>query len=437
MAPGDGTRGELIRAGWELTDELALERIFGITTSGVAARAGVTTGSFFHHFRNMSDYAAALVHAMIDEDRTTPEEASDLAAAVRSGQIAASLSELLTMTWKRVGTDPQRQAERRRQMLLFAHLRATLPDGETVGDLLRSTFRAQVDRTSTVWQAVLDLTEMRLDPPFDTARLAVVVQALLLGMELVHGMDPDAVDDTLFADATATLAGAVSRLDLRVPRVLVAEELGQEHDASPQARSGARRREETRNRIVERSSGMFDDGWDHISASDVAEVSGVSTQTVLNLFGNVRTVCAATFVRHLPAFEAAIAEGMPDRPADATRDALVELARSASADPHPARAFLAERLGVRTSRSFDLSDDDIRVLAPFGLRLVYVVAELGGRDVGDPEVADVTAALVDAVLAHATPRPGRSEESAAAALRVLPPGFVATATESGRQERPN
>lgn len=444
MASGADTREALIRSGLELNDELPLERIFaGITTAAVAARAGVTTGSFFHHFRNASEYAAALVRAQLRDQGNDPGTTEALASAIRSGRLEEALSGVIAAGWRMTESDPGRQAERRAQMHLFAHHRAVLPTppgtGEgsdagtvpTVGDVLRDTYRGQVDVIESTWRHILDLTEMRLEEPFDTHRLAVSVFGLMLGLEIVHQIDPESVDDHLFADATATLAGAASRIDLRAPRVLLATELGQEPDASPQARSGARRREETRNRIVEAAAGMFDDGWDRLSATDIGEAADVSTQTVINLFEVPRRVCAATFVRHLPAFQAAIDAAMPDRPLDALRDALHHLALSAATDPHPARAYLVERLGIRLSREFDLADDDVRLMAPFGLRLAFVVTAATGRDIGDPAVAELASTLVDTVLAHAIPRPGRSAETVELALRLLPPEVLARAGESG------
>ena len=415
------TRAELIRAGLDLNDELPLERIFsGVTSAAVAARAGVTTGSFFHHFQNATDFAVALVEAHLQEIDADPTAVDFLVDAVRSGDIARSLSLLLAADWHLASTDSGRQARRRSEMHLFAHHRASLPTGGTIGDVLGESNRRQFDVIASRWQEVLDRTAMRLEDPFDPRRLAVSVSALRLGLEIFHAVDPESVDDRLFADTTATLANAVSRIDLRASRVIVADELGQITDASPQARAGARRREETRNRIITATTGMFDDGWNHLSATDIAEASGVSTQTVINLFGHPRMVCAATFVRHLPAFIESIDAAMPDHPEVALREALLHLARSAAADPHPARAFLVERVGIRMERQFDLADDDIRVQVPFGFRLAYVVAALTGIDILDPAVADLGATLIDFVLSHAIPRPGRSEEAVELALRLLP-----------------
>lgn len=436
VAAGPTTRDDLIRAGLELNDELPIDKLFaGVTTAAVAERAGVTTGSFFHHFRNATEYAATIVRSY-DRPRTlNTEVGQELSDAAANQQLSEALSTVLVDAWQLISGDPTLRAERRGQMHLFAHHLTELPpptdddgpitarslDQRTVGDVLRDIYRDQVDGITDTWRRLLDQTEMRLSDPFDPRRLAVAVYSLILGLEIVHSLDPDAVDDHLFAEVTAALTSSVSRLDLRLPRVIAAAELGQEPDVSPQARSGARRRQESRRRIVAATSGMFGEGWDSVSASEVAEAAGVSTQTVLNLFGNVRRVCAATFVRHLPGIEAAIEAADPERPADAVRGALLMLARAAADDPHPARALLTERVGVRAERGFDLDDDDIRVLVPIGIRMSPPVAAYAGVELTAPEIPDVSASVIDFVLGHAVPRPRRSQETVDLAMRLLPP----------------
>ncbi|HNL49763.1 MAG TPA: TetR/AcrR family transcriptional regulator, partial [Microthrixaceae bacterium] len=318
---------------------------------------------------------------------------------------------------------------RRGQMHLFAHHRVELPPTdtdttpsvptETVGDVLRDIYRSQVDQITATWQRLLSLGEMRLAEPFDTRRLAVAVHALLLGLEIVHAVDPDAVDDNLFAEATATLAAALSRLDLDPARVMTAAELGQTEATTPQARSGARRRLDTRRRIVAAATGMFDSGWDHVSAKEIGATAGVSTQTVINLFGNVRRVCAATFVRHLPAVEAALGSTGQDRPRAGIAAALGVIADAAAGDPHPARALLAERVGVRVERGFELDDDDIRVIVPIGIRIAQQITRVTGLDIASPHVPDLSSLVVDFTLGHAVPRPDSRDDTVRRAMALL------------------
>lgn len=463
MPKGTATRASLIRAGLELNDELPLDRLFaGVTTAAAAERAGVTTGSFFHHFRNASEFAAALVGSYDHERPIDPEFIDQIRTSISGAAITDALASVLAGSWQVLSADPARRAERRGQMHLFAHHLTSLPHptdqsdddatalrentsadianqaagtgavGEgaagtgAVGDVLRAVYRTQIDNTTAIWEGLLDATEMRLDEPFDVRRLATAVHSLMLGMEIVHQLDPDAIDDLLFAETTSRLATSVSRLDFRAPRVVVAAELGEDPVASPQARSGARRRHESRLKVLRAVDGMFDRGWDSVSATDVAEAANVSTQTVINLFGNVRRVCAATFVRHLPAFQAAIDGHGPDHPTESVASALNVLARAAADDPHPARALLAERVGARSERGFDLDDDDIRVLVPLGIRLTRPLSAVMGWELTSLALPDLGSTLIEFVLGNAIPRPGRSEETVELALRLLPlPGSAA------------
>lgn len=445
MSGSSSTRDDLVRAGVELLDQLPLERILaGVTTAAVAEQAGVTTGSFFHHFRNSSEYTAAVVRSFDRERRFERDAVSDLTDAIQHRRLSEAISAVLVTTWRILADDPQRQADRRGQMHLFAHHRAGLPPTdtdttlsptppaptETVGDVLRDIYRSQVDQITATWQRLLSLGEMRLAEPFDTRRLAVAVHALLLGLEIVHAVDPDAVDDNLFAEATATLAAALSRLDLDPARVMTAVELGQTEATSPQARSGARRRLDTRRRIVAAATGMFASGWDHVSAKEIGTTAGVSTQTVINLFGNVRRVCAATFVRHLPAVEAALGSTGPDRPRAGIAAALGVIADAAAGDPHPARALLAERVGVRVERGFELDDDDIRVIVPIGIRIAQQITQVTDLDITSPHVPDLSSMVVDFTLGHAVPRPDSRDDTVRRAMALLDDALGALAIDS-------
>ena len=422
--PASTTRDDLIRAGLELADELPLVKLYaGVTTAATAERAGVTTGSFFHHFRNATEFADALVRSYIRERPLNDRVVAELLDALHRTDLADAITATLMDTWKLMSTDPDLTADLRGRMHLFAHHGAelALPTEEltTVGDVLRSVLHLQIDGATQGWRQLLEMQDLRVREPFDARRLAIVVHSMMTGMLIAHAIDPTLLDDELFADAAATLAGAVTRTELRPARIVLAAEFVTETDVSPQARSGARRRQESRQRVVDAATGMFVDGWDSVSATEVAEAAGVSTQTVINLFGNVRKVCASTFGAHLPAIEAAI-ESAGDRPLEALQEGLLALARAAADDPHPARAFLTERLGIRAERDFDIDDDDIRVLVPIGIRTTFVVADLLGTETTTEGTPDLAATLIDFVLAHAIPRPRRAEETVELALRLLP-----------------
>ncbi len=73
IAEGD-PRDRLLRAGLEMVDDLSLSKSFaGVTTAKVAAAAGVTTGSFFHHFDTHAEFVDALATSILPApDDLTP-----------------------------------------------------------------------------------------------------------------------------------------------------------------------------------------------------------------------------------------------------------------------------------------------------------------------------------------------------------------------------
>ena len=147
MSGSSSTRDDLVRAGVELLDQLPLERILaGVTTAAVAEQAGVTTGSFFHHFRNSSEYTAAVVRSFDRERRFERDAVSDLTDAIQHRRLSEAISAVLVTTWRILADDPQRQADRRGQMHLFAHHRVALPPNRHRPDTVTDTPRADRNR---------------------------------------------------------------------------------------------------------------------------------------------------------------------------------------------------------------------------------------------------------------------------------------------------
>jgi AcrR family transcriptional regulator len=430
------TRDRLVRAARDLADELPLDRLYaGVTTAAVAERAGVTTGSFFHHFRNAEQFADAVARSFLEEPHDQTETVDDMLDALEHDDLVAVLRATLSDIWQVMSTDPLMGELFRGQMHLFAHhglaLRdatATLPD---VAAVLRTTYRVRQADAASGWEYLLDQTGLMLVEPFTTDRIATALTALLQGLQLRHAVDPEVVDDELYSDVATLLAGAIAQPKGRRRLVVadVAGALGAGADLSPQARSGARRRRESRRRITEAATGMFGSGWEEVTATEVAERADVSTQTVINLFGSVRSVAASTFGLHVPAIRSAIEERVATDPLLAVHAGLRELAVSAAEDPEPARALLSERVAAILHHGADLGDSDVRVLVPVAFHVLTALQQL---DLEGLDAPDLVADVVNFTLSHAIPRRGRSEETAELALRLLP----AAAREGRRAEGP-
>jgi len=439
-APTDGDgrpdrRQELLDAAWEVVDDLPLSKVFaGATAAAVSDRAGVTTGSFFHHFANSTEFAEAMVRAVAapsgDPDATTDEfvdalDHMELVDAIR----AASLH-----VWEEFTTDPRLAAATRRLLLLQAHRDTLLPqpdgDARTVGQLVDRTM-AEGERAGIAMSAEV-LRRSRRVPvePFTVDRLVVALTGLFNGLAQRHALDPGAVDDELFADVVTVLVATLTQpLGSRRQVDDVAALAGL--DLSPQARVGAMRRDATRRRIVERAAGLFTDGWEEVTASEVADRSGVSTQTVLNAFSSVRLVAAATFGRHLPPLAAAAgADGDDATPTDRLHRVLVGLATAAAADAGAARALLDERLDDRHRRPLERPRVDEFV--PLVELVEPLVGEVLGTDpAARPSVDELTGATVDLVLRQGVALAGDPEAAAALGLRLLVAGPAANSPSAG------
>jgi len=419
---------DLVTAGWKVIDGLPLERALGgFTTASVAAAAGVTTGSFFHHFPSAASFADALALSMSVEDRVQAERVRDM-FDVPEGE-TVDVVDLMHRTmqgqWRGHVALQGRTANLRHEMLAWAsnHRPLAEPTGQfgTVGEVIGHRIRVREEGGALIWSQLLDAVGRTFVEPFTVQRLSAGLTALFYGLAIRHAVDPDAVDDDLFADMVGVLVATLTKpvgSDRRLADVAgsLTHNLTLRTEASPQARSGARRRAGTRARIVAATVGMFADGWEEVTASEVADRSGVSAQTVANAFGGVRAVAAHTFVVHVDALAAA-ASAATGGPAAVVQAVLAELADRAATDPEPARALMSERLAAAARLGDTAGDGDIRAEVPLTTPLLHPLGQL----LAGADPLDTADTLVDFVLTQSVARRGSSEEIAAMAQRLLHP----------------
>lgn len=436
------TRARLLEAGASLLDDLPFERLLaGVSTAAIASSAGVTTGSFFHHFPNATAFTEELVKAFSAQEPLARTGADLARTQVDDEDVIVLLRERTIESWRMLTTDPHAQRWFRLHLHMAAHNRASLPgapdpddpsaeedhgDGEdaawtqprTVGDLLAIGYRRREAASLALWESLLDRAGIRPAEPFDRVRATRALNAVLDGLLLRHAVDPDAIDEELFSDLCTIVTRAITTPSelRRLTEDLV--ELVANEDRSPQARSGARRRRASRERIARGAVGMFTEGWERVSASDVAARADVVPQTVLNLFGSTRGVAALTFGRHVPELRASV-EQLPDdaSPLDKVRTLVVRLAELAATEPEPARALLEERMVTLMHVGEELRDPDVRLEVPLGELFIPPLTELG---LGPSEVVDLAATLINFTLVHALPGSGSAEDTAELALRLVP-----------------
>ena len=247
----DPTRDRLIEAGLTAYDELSLAKVFaGVTTKSVASSAGVTTGSFFHHFANSAEFADAMVRTFLQTPNDLTENVEEMVESLEHLDLLEVMRSALLDTWQVHSTDDGIRTQIRLQMAVWAHHAQALdtPDEETstVADVLRQNYRVRHVDAVRGWQHLLSLTGRTFIEPFTLDQVAVALTALFEGLLIRHQLDPDVVDDGLFGDVSAAVATA-----LTVPRgsrmrlADLTDAFFDQSTMSPQARSGAKRRRAT------------------------------------------------------------------------------------------------------------------------------------------------------------------------------------------------
>jgi AcrR family transcriptional regulator len=297
-------RRQLVDTGIELAMRQRFQdALASVDTRSLTEAAGVTTGSFFHHFANRGQFADAVagrfeevwraaVDAFVAEiDAVTTEEDLDVRALVRRGdresiesqEVQAYLFHLLWLTRDRPVSEDA---------------------GDTGAEVLQRSYQYLFESVVPAYRRMVAAMGREMMPPFDEHDLAVTMSALVDGIQMCQQVDPALVRDGLFADLVASTFVALTR-----PRGERAEGVDL---ASLEARlvpSSRRRRStgerETWRQIADAAAPLFDDrAVSDVKVADIADAAGVSTSTVYHQFGRVSAVAACGWAQHLPELEA-------------------------------------------------------------------------------------------------------------------------------------
>lgn len=295
-------RSELVDAGVELILRQRFQDLLaGADTRSITERAGVTTGSFFHHFRNRAEFAEAVIDRLVELwDESTKRSLAVVDAFVEGGDFAAAAES----EWGRLETE---RANHGLQQLLLAvwDQPVTEQSDRTGGDVLAERYRNLHDAMVPAYERALDAIGREVMPPFTVVDLSVVLTTLSGGIKARAVADPTSVRDGLYSDLLSAIVIAMTR------------PVGEQADATPAV--GFDRRlvsrppevgpvrpgRETWRQIVEAAAPLFADRpLADVKVAEIAEAAGVSPSTVYHQFGTVSAVAAATWSRHLPELQA-------------------------------------------------------------------------------------------------------------------------------------
>lgn len=299
-------RAELVDAGISLLAQQRFQELLAaVETRTIADEAGVTTGSFFHHFRNRSHFAVAVADAFVDR------------WAVRVGHLRSEVDRVL-MNPEDGGSSrrPAAAAEWDRlvqagetpilQHLLWAVRDQPICDdtGRTAGAVLREGYDHITEAVEALYQTGLRSIGREMLPPFTSRDLTIIMTAFAEGLQMRHGVDPGAVRDDLYADAVGAILLGVTR-----PRVERADSEPAPELSTLETRyldrrgaiAPAQSPTEPWRQIADAAAHLFvDRSPGDVRVSEVAAAAGVSTTTVYHHFGTVTAVAAAGWARHVP-----------------------------------------------------------------------------------------------------------------------------------------
>lgn len=348
--PAHETRQALLAEGTLALKELTPARLLSaFGAKEIAARAGVSTATLYHHFGNLDGFADAVVARLYDIERFPTVDITEVVAAVRRSSLpveaglAAHRSEFARLT---------NDEEMRVRIGLWA-LGGTAVD-ETYGSFLR----ALDERIGAFMAAVFESWGRELRPPFDLESFVAAETALLQGSAIRHSVAPDITDAEKFA---RTALGLVA-VALRTPgdRRTLDDRLTEINYYPLHHETGAKvtdPHDEARARVLDSAAEHFGrDGIDGVTVAQIARAANVSTSTLYNLFDGIDDVAVQLLL-----WQARDVFARREPPGDL--DAVV--------------TEVAEFIGARDN-----------FVAPYAARLATV-----GAPVGDPIVARIFAVI--------------------------------------------
>lgn len=304
-------RAALVDAGLALAIQQCFQDLLAsVDTRSITNAAGVTTGSFFHHFKNRAEYTDAVIERFTEVWEHSVLRTVDLLESF-TGTGETSVRRVATDEWSGLAEDDVFTGL---QHLLWVARDQPLTEAteRTAGEVLRERSRWLDQTLVPSYEQGLRTIRREMLPPFTVQELSIALSALANGLEMRRCIDPDAVRDDLFADLVSSLVANLTR-----PALERAEEASVEVGRQPVARTSGTARETskgTRDQIAEAAAPLFvDRRVSEVKIAEIAEVAGVSASTVYHQFGRVSAVAAAGWAQHVAELGAIATEPLTAR----------------------------------------------------------------------------------------------------------------------------
>ncbi len=394
---GRVTRAALIRAAWELVDEMPLhELLSAVRVEDVVAEAGVTTGAFFHHFASRQQFVDAMVEDLLlkAHDRASLEELGAL-ESIDAGETGSDLrneaESFLSMVDHAEGARTLR-----RMLLLWSRSADDLIGDATLGALLTEHYWEPAEATQReIWRLVLNLAERYPLAPFDRAAMTLVMEALGTGFLVRRLAAPELFTIELFADVVMLLISTMST-PISGTVTLAEMEVGLGEVMTMPATDQAMHQRE----VAANYASRLDEGWETCSFTELAGLvpDGPTATELAAMFGGVRRLAAFAFYTVLEPVAWFVDRDF-ERDPPPRREAIAAIVLAARAHPSLARAHSLERARDTTRFGLTHSEGDVRlgVSLESGIIRAHLNA-MADHSVTVRQVVEAVTAVVDAAL---------------------------------------
>lgn len=293
--------------------ELALHRCFqdllaSVDTRSITSAAGVTTGSFFHHFRNRAEFTDAVIERFQELWTRSTQRTVDLLETFSTDE--GDMRTAASTGWS--GLSEEVELAGIQHLLWVARESPISPEATLTGaDVLCAQHHVFDETLVPAYERGLRSIRREMVPPFTVHELSIALSALATGLEMRASVDPDAVRSDLFTDLVSVFVTTITRPASERVEEADAPDVGRVERPSGPLREPTRG---TRDQVAEAAAPLFASRRvGEVKIAEIAEVAGVSPSTVYHQFGRVSAVAAASWVQHLPELEAIATEPLTTR----------------------------------------------------------------------------------------------------------------------------
>jgi AcrR family transcriptional regulator len=201
------TRQRLLEAGLGMLREEPAERLFEkLQAQAISSRAGVSTGSFYHHFDSQDGYIGSLLEYAL-ANQHNPQFAQAVAVFEQKLTQGASFLDAIMASCARVMEWQQTNVTFSLQMAVWAKSHRD----PAMARRLDRMYRMVEDETSEYYEVIMKLVGREMRPPFVVTDLAGTFSAIMEGLSVRRGVSPAAVPDNRFGSLLVSVIAMMTR----------------------------------------------------------------------------------------------------------------------------------------------------------------------------------------------------------------------------------